>query len=39
MSVELCAFSVVYNDFRWNCVHVHSFMMLFGGIAVVFSSL
>jgi hypothetical protein len=39
MSVELCAWSIAYNTFRWNYEHVHSFIMIFGGIEVVFSSL
>ena len=49
--MDLCACSVVdsecrwscvrgqYNTFRWNYECVHSFIMIFGGIVVVFSSL
>ena len=38
LSVELCACSVVYNNCRWNSERIHLFIMIFGGIAVVFSS-
>ena len=30
---------MVYNDIGWNGERIHSFIMIFGGIAVVFSSL
>jgi len=30
--------SVVYNDCRWNSVRVQQFILIDGGIALVFSS-
>ena len=35
----LCAWSAVYNDLRCNRERVQLFIMIFGGICVVFSSL
>ena len=36
---EMCACSLVCNNCRWNCDRIHSFKMIFGGIAVVCGSL
>jgi hypothetical protein len=36
---RLCACSVVYSDFRCYRVRVQLFIMIFGGIEVVFCSL
>ena len=36
---RFCACSVVYNDVRWYRVSVQLFIMIFGGIEVVFSRL
>ena len=37
-SLVLCTCSLVYDNCRWNCERINPFIMIFGGIAVVFSS-
>jgi hypothetical protein len=36
---RFCACSVVYNDFLWYRVRIQLFIVIFGGIEVVFSKL
>ena len=38
MSVELCACSVIDNDYRWHCERVQLFIVIVGGIVCPFSS-
>ena len=39
LSVELRACAVVYSDCWWNCLQVQSFIVIIGGISVVFNYL
>ena len=39
MIVEFRSCSVVYSDCRWNCGSIQYFILIVGGISVVFSSL
>ena len=39
MLAELCSRLVIYNDCLWICGSVYEYIIIVGGIAIVFSSI